>query len=267
VREQLSSPLAAVLPPLHGTRMTLRIIGSYVSPYVRKVLACLNLKGLDYEIDPITPFFGNDEFERLSPLRRIPVLIDGDFSVSDSTVICAYLDDAYPGHALFPSDPKDRARALWFEEYADTRLGDVFIWGFFYPKVVHQLVWGEPGDHERAARTIEKDVPPTLDYLEGELPESGFLFGDIGVADIAIASMFRNAAYGGYEPDPARWPRTAAFVNRVLDHPCMASLLPFEDVQRGTTIKGRRQALLDAGARLTSETLAIPEPRKGMMRL
>jgi hypothetical protein len=36
----------------------MKIIGSCVSPYVRKVLACLALKGLDYEIDPITPFFG-----------------------------------------------------------------------------------------------------------------------------------------------------------------------------------------------------------------
>ena len=38
----------------------MKIIGSYVSPYVRKVLACLALKGLSYEIDPITPFFGDD---------------------------------------------------------------------------------------------------------------------------------------------------------------------------------------------------------------
>ena len=248
-------------------RQPLTIIGSFVSPYVRKVLACLNLKGLAYEIDPITPFFGNDEFERLSPLRRIPVLIDGNFSVSDSSVICFYLDEAYPGHALLPANPKDRARARWFEEFADTRLGDVFIWGFFYPKVVHQLVWGEPGDQDRVARTLEKDIPAAVDYLEHELPESGFLFDDIRLADIAIASMFRNAAYGGFEPDPHRWPRTAAFVAHVLEHPAIASLLQFEDVQRGVEIRRRRQALLDAGAPLTGETLGLKEPRKGIMRL
>jgi glutathione S-transferase len=143
----------------------------------------------------------------------------------------------------------------------------VFIWGFFYPKVVHQLVWGEPGDQERAARTLETDIPAAVDYLEGELPASGFLFGEIGVADIAIASMFRNAAYGGFEPDPDRWPRTAAFVNRTLEHPAIASLLPFEDVQRGVEIRRRRQALLDAGAPLTAETMSVGEPRKGIMRL
>jgi glutathione S-transferase len=245
----------------------IRIIGSFVSPYVRKVLAAMNLKGLAYEVDPITPFYGSDEFERLSPLRRIPVLIDGDFSVSDSSVICAYLDEAYPGHPLFPSDAKDRARARWLEEYADTRLGELFIWSLFYQKVVRPLVWGEPADEERVRKAQDEDIPAALDYLEQQLPESGFLFGDIGAADISIASFFRNGAYAGFETDAARWPRTAAFVRRTLEHPCIADLMRFEDVQRGAAIKGRRQALLDAGAPLTTETLGLGEPRKGMMRL
>ena len=245
----------------------MKIIGSYVSPYVRKVLACMNLKGLDYEVDPITPFFGSDEFQRLSPLRRIPVLIDGNFSVSDSTVICEYLDDAYPGHRLYPAGPKDRARARWLEEFADTRLGDVFIWSLFYQKVVRPLVWGEPTDKERVRKALDEDIPVALDYLEGELPAEGFLFGEIGVADIATASFFRNADYAGFTVDASRWPRTAAFVERTLTQPCIADLKPFEDVQRGVEIKRRRQALLDAGARLTAETLGERQARKGLMRL
>jgi len=245
----------------------LTIIGSYVSPYVRKVLACMNLKGLKYEVDPITPFFGNDEFRQRSPLCRIPVLIDGDFSVSDSSVICAYLDEAYPGHALFPADPKDRARARWFEEFADTRLGDVFIWGLFYQKIVRPLVWDEPSDQARIDKMLNEEIPAALDYLEGELPADGFLFGNIGVADIAIATFFRNGAYAAFEVDAVRWPRTAAFVDRTLNHPCIASLLPLEDVQRNADIKGRRQALVEAGAVLTAETMGERQPRRGMMRL
>src|SRR5690348_1204509 len=155
----------------------LTVIGSYVSPYVRKVLACMNLKGLDYRVDPITPFFGNDEFERLSPLRRIPVLVDGDFAISDSSAICAYLDEAFDGYPLLPPDPKDRARARWLEEYADTRLGDLFIWSLFYQRVVRKVVWGEDADEDRVAKTLSVDIPPSLDYLEREVPASGFLFG------------------------------------------------------------------------------------------
>jgi glutathione S-transferase len=227
----------------------------------------MNLKGLSYEVDPITPFYGNDEFRRLSPLCRIPVLIDGDFSVSDSSVICAYLDEAYRGHALFPSDPKDRARARWLEEFADTRLGDLFIWNLFYQKIVHPLVWGEPGDQGRIEKSLNEDIPAALDYLEAELPAEGFLFGNIGAADIAIASFFRNGSYADFSVDADCWPRTAAFVGRTLAHQCVAALLPLEDVQRNADIKGRRQALLDAGAQVTSETLGVREPRRGMMRL
>jgi glutathione S-transferase len=245
----------------------LTVIGSYVSPYVRKVLACMNLKGLDYEVDPITPFFGNDEFERLSPLRRIPVLVDGDFSVSDSSAICAYLDEAYPGHPLLPHEPRQRAHARWLEEYADTRLGDIFIWGLFYQKVVRPAVWGESGDQQRIEKSLGEDIPAALDYLEGQLPKKGYLFGEIGVADISIATFFRNGAYAGFTVDRARWPRTAGFVERTLAHPCIASLLPLENVQRNADIKGRRQALLDAGARLTAQTMGVREARRGMMRL
>jgi glutathione S-transferase len=244
-----------------------KVIGSFVSPYVRKVLACLHLKGLDYEIDPITAFFGGEEFERLSPLRQIPVLVDGDLVLTDSSVICAYLDEAYPERPLLPADVRDRARARWLEEYGDTRLGDVFIWGLFYPKFVHPAIFGEPGDQARIERTLSETMPRELDYLEQQLPENGFLFGaDIGLADISIATYFRNGAYVGFEPDPERWPRTAAFAERALAHPCFAATLPFEQAQLSTDPKGRRAALVAAGARLTAETLGTRTPRRGIMR-
>ena len=246
----------------------LRIIGSYASPYVRKVLACLHLKGLDYEIDPITAFFGNEEFERLSPLRRIPVLVDGDLVLSDSSVICAYLDERWPEPPLFPADVRDRARARWYEEYADTRLGDVFIWGLFYQKFVRPMIWGEQGDQARIEKTLTQDLPREMDYLERELPGSGFLFGgEIGLADISIATFFRNGAYVGFEPDPGRWPKVAGLVARALAHPCFAATLPFEQAQLSTNPQGRRKALLAAGARLTSETLGTRQARPGVMPL
>ena len=116
------------------------IIGSYLSPYVRKVLVCLELKGVPCDIDPIVPFYGNDEFTEVSPVRRIPVLIDGKFAVPDSTVICEYLEDRYPEPSLYPNEPAMRAKARWLEEYADSRIGEAFIWRFFYELVVKQPI-------------------------------------------------------------------------------------------------------------------------------
>jgi len=195
------------------------------------------------------------------------VLIDEGLVLTDSTVIAEYLDEQFPDPPLMPKDPKERARARWLEEFADSRLGDVFIWGLFYPKMVHPRVWGEPGDQQRIDKALSTDIPAALDYLEGALPLNGYLFGEIGLADIAIASFFRNGSYAGFNPDIARWPKTARFVAEVLGHPAFVRIHSLEMIQISASIEGRRQALLDAGAKLTETSYGERVPRKGIMRL
>ena len=245
----------------------MRVIGSYLSPYVRKVLACLELKGLAYEIDPITPFMGDDRFTALSPLRRVPVLIDDRVTLCDSSVICQYLEDRHPSPALYPADVADRARARWLEEYADSRMGDVFIWGLYNHAVIEPYVWNTPRDLEAIRRIVAEDVPPVLDYLEMQLPDEGFLFGTFGLADISIAVFLRNAAFARYKVDPTRWPRTAGFVDRVLAQECLAKLQPFEAVMLRTPIPEHRAALAAAGAPVSAETVGGTVARRGVMSL
>jgi glutathione S-transferase len=55
----------------------MKVLGIPLSPYVRKVVAVLNAKGIDYELDPIMPGGDDPEFRAVSPLGKIPVLIDG----------------------------------------------------------------------------------------------------------------------------------------------------------------------------------------------
>jgi glutathione S-transferase len=243
------------------------IIGSPLSPYVRKVLVCLGLKGVPYALDPIVPFYGNDEFSRLSPLRRIPVLMDERITVADSTVICEYLDERHPEPALRPRSPAARARSRWLEEYADTRLGEVFIWRYFNQMVIRRAVWKERPDEAVVERAREVEIPQILDYLEGEVPQQGFLFGGIGIADIAIAAFFRNLAFARYTVDAARWPVTAAFVARALDHPAFAKLRPLEDLLLRTPPERARQALTEAGVAPSGRTFGTATPRRGVMSL
>ena len=242
-----------------------RIIGSYLSPYVRKVLVFLDLKGVPYEIDPITPFFGNEEFARVSPLRRIPVLLDDRVTLSDSSVICQYLEDRHPEPALYPHDVADRAHARWLEEFADTRMGDVLIWRLFNEVVIKPNVWGTPTDQERLAKTLAEDVPSVLDYLETQLPDDGFVFGALSIADVAIAVFFRNARFARFRVDAARWPRTAAFVERVLGVESFQKLRPFEERMMRTPPGQQRAALAEMGAPLTAESYATATPRPGVM--
>jgi glutathione S-transferase len=242
------------------------IVGTYLSPYVRKVLVCLDLKGIDYRIDPIVPFFGNDQFTGISPVRRIPVLIDGSVTLSDSTVICEYLEERTPDPPLHPSTPPARARARWLEEFADTRIGEVIIWRLFNEIVIKRFVWGEKTDDSLVKNTLEIEIPQVLDYLESELPSGGgFFFGEIGVADIAVAAFFRNASFAGLTVDAGRWPNVAAFVARTLDHPSFYKLRQFEDLLLKVPIAHHREALATAGAPLTPGSFGTGSPRRGVL--
>lgn len=244
-----------------------RIVGSYLSPYVRKVLVFLHEKGIAYEIDPIVPFFGDDRFSALSPVRRIPVFTDDRVTLCDSTVICQYLEDRHPEPALYPRDVADRARARWLEEFADTRMGEVFIWRLFNQVAIRRFVWNEPTDAAVVEKTLKEEVPAVLHYLEGELPADGFVFGALSIADISLATFFRNAGFAGFTVDAARWPKTAAFVARVLALDSFGRLAPFEEKCIRTPIPKHRAALAELGAPLTKDTFFTATPRRGVLTI
>ena len=243
----------------------LRIIGNHVSPYARKVFLALDHKGVEYEIDPIVPFFGGDEFTRLNPLRRIPVLIDGDLVIPDSTVICEYLDDRYPEKPLYPADPALRARARWLEEFADSRLGDVMIWKLFFQRNVKPRVWKQETDEDAVAAVITRDLPEIMDWLEPQAPVGGFVFDDLSMIDLTFASFFRNAALAGWTPDAARWPRTAAWIDHVFATPLFARSVMVEQIMLTTRGTDQRAALEAAGLQVADSSVRGDIARRGPM--
>ncbi len=191
------------------------IIGSPVSPYVRKVLAACAVKGVEVEIDPVSPMVTKPEFRALSPLRRIPVWIEGDVTLCDSSIIVQYIEESRPGPSLWPADPVRRARARYIEEFADTRLFDVLGWRLFFQIGLKPIFFGEAGDEAMIQQARETDAPEMFDYLEGLMPEDGFLFGDLSLADLSLAPAFFNAAAVGLSPEPGRWPRLSAWLERM----------------------------------------------------
>ena len=243
----------------------LTIIGNTVSPYVRKILAILVHKGLDFEIDPIVPFFGDDEFSKLSPLRRIPVLIDGGDVINDSSVIAQYLEEKYPTPSILPATPAARARARWLEEYADTHLGDLFVWKSFGRMVIAPAFFGTARDVDAHKRLLETEVPAAMDYLEQETPRECFLCGDFSLADIAVAVMFRNMMYARWTPDAARWPKTCAWLARAESHPSLKAPTEWSDALAKTPPPEQRDKLRSIGLRLCEKSLLSNRPRKGPM--
>ena len=241
------------------------IIGNTVSPYVRKILVILTMKEIPFEIDPIVPFFGDDDFARLSPLRRIPVLIDGDMVLNDSSVIAQYLEETCPFPSILPATAAARARARWFEEYADSRLGDVFIWKCFGKVVVAPAIFGTPRDLDAFRAVLDTDVVEVMNYLESATPADGFLCGPFGIADISVAAMFKGMEYSRWTPDGARWPKVAAWLARAQAHPAMALTGGWSDALVKTAPAEQRSKAEAIGLRVTKESHLAGKPRRGPM--
>lgn len=217
------------------------IIGTPISPFVRKVLITLELKGIDYQCVPLVPFFPSEEFKEISPMRRVPVLKQGTFTLPDSSAIVQYLEDVAPSPSLFPEDVQDRARARWFEEYADEQLGRSAVFNLFFQKVVRPLVLKQPANEELIQHALETAIPDSLTYLEQHTPEEGYMFGALSIADISLTAMLLNATFADWQIDKGRWPKFAAYMDRVYSHPVVARynqlaqkirLLPHTEHQR-----------------------------------
>jgi len=212
--------------------MGLIVYGANLSPFVRKVRVVLAEKGVEYKLDPISPFQPPPEFLAISPLKRIPVLRDTDVpepnTIPDSSAICDYLENKFPKPALYPSDHFQRARAIFFEEYADTQIAQNVGRGLFFERIVKKMM-RQPTDEDLVRKTLHEIVPPIFDYLEKEIGTKKYFVGDaFSIADISVGSMFVNFEHAGEKVDAARWPNLARYIAMIHARPSFKAMIDEE---------------------------------------
>jgi glutathione S-transferase len=96
------------------TFMQLFVDSHYASPYAMSVFVALQEKRLPFDIKTIDLSSGAASapvYAKLSLTHRVPTLLDGDFSLSESSAITEYLHETYPGQILYPAEARKRARA------------------------------------------------------------------------------------------------------------------------------------------------------------
>ena len=212
--------------------MGYKLYGTSVSPFVRKVLVYLAEKGISFDHDPINPFSPPDNYREISPLGKIPALVDGDKTIADSSVICTYLERKNPTPALYPSNDYEHAQALWIEEFIDAGFVPKAGGNVFFPLVVAPMMMQQPVTAEiraSAEKTIQEDIEPMWDYLNGEIGDNEFFVGNkLSVADISVASIHLNLNHADVDPDPSRWPQLARFIERMFARPSFAKIIEEE---------------------------------------
>ena len=205
------------------------LYGVSASPFVRKVRVALAEKGIAYDHDPVLPFNVSAEYKKISPLGKVPAYRDGDVTLADSSVIIAYLEKIKPQPALYPTDPYEYARALWFEEYGDGGLVQVAGPKIFFEKIVAPMFMNRPTDESVVQKAIDEELPPLFDYLESQLSDDGFLVGkQFTVGDIGIATQFVNLRHCGVGVDAAKWPKLAKYIGRIHARPSFKACIDEE---------------------------------------
>src|SRR5260221_4348819 len=145
-------------------------------------------KGLDFEL-VMVPFEmktlyqpKHPEVLRINPKRQVPVVIDGDLEIFDSTQIFEYFETLKPEPALWPAEPKTRARARLLEHKSDE---------VYFPPVV-RLMGLQAAPDDPAAVEARGAALAFYDAMEKELAGKEWLAGGYSYADIAfyMAQLF-----------------------------------------------------------------------------
>ncbi|WP_413745617.1 glutathione S-transferase family protein [Synechococcus sp. MIT S9507] len=218
------------------------------SAFCLKVRMALQAKGLSFREVEVTPGIGQVSLFRLSGQRQVPVLVDGDDVVSDSSAICRYLEEMRPEPALIPADPKQRAQMQLIEDWADTTLAAAVRSALLQaaaddaqlrevllpddvPSPVRQLMSGLPGGWlssfgELLGQEQRASMLSSLCSVADGLDPNGCLVGHaISLADLALAaqlSLLRFPASSGES-------LAGRGVPGISDHPRLQNLFRWRD--------------------------------------
>lgn len=209
--------------------MGLIVYGAALSPFFRKVRACLLEKQLQHSTELIIPGQQPEWFYEISPLGRIPALKDGDFTLCDSAIICGYLADKYPQeNSLMGRSAEETARIRWFEKYADYEVAPLATFKVFFNRVLAKSMGGSC-DEAAVQKALQKLVTH-CDYLERQLAEYDYFVGNrFTLADIAVVTHWINMSYAHEHLDAERWPKLVAHKERILARNSLQQLQLDED--------------------------------------
>lgn len=168
----------------------IRIYGIPGSPFLRSVEIGVREKGLDYELEVMSPAdMRTAPHLEKHPFGRIPIFEHLGFRLYETQAILRYLDETFPNPPLMPGNPKARARV-------NQVVG--IIECYFFPKasapiafnrIIGPRLLGLPSNEEAIAEAMPmaRTCFATLDAFLGDQP---FISGDsMSIADIMLAAQ------------------------------------------------------------------------------
>ncbi len=203
----------------------MKLYYSPLSVYSAKPRIALSEKAIAHETrlvnwTPATGWIKPEELPRLNPKAQIPVLVDGETVIYDSTIILEYLDERFPKPALFPSGVAGRARCRILEDLGDTLLAPHL--GVLVREV---FLKPDPSTRDReAVAQVMAELKRQYQRLDREIGKREYLCGDFSVADISCFSPINLTSMMQAAPPP-ECTNLVAWVSRMRERPSVARFL------------------------------------------
>jgi glutathione S-transferase len=196
------------------------------SSNARKVRFLLRELGLEYERREVPMSRPRPaQYTKLNPLGGIPLLQDGDLTLSESHAILRYLAARERRTDLYPEELTERAAVEEFLDRFATRLRTPF-----FRREAVMLGWSlaagfDPADAEPDRATeIELEIAGNTALLDSLVAEGGAVLGRFTIADCALAPVLQRALDTGYDLKP--YSRLACLAETVLARPAWQATGP-----------------------------------------
>jgi glutathione S-transferase len=205
-----------------------------LSPYAQKVKIALREKGVAFDLvlpGGLGAGGAAGEFVAANPRAEVPLLVDGETAIFDSTIILEYIEDTWPTPALLPATPAARAKVRMIEEVMDTHF-EAINWG------LGEIGWFRRATGELAQTLLAAAARQTQGYyawLEGQLAGAAWFNGQsFGWADLSVVPYVASSAAMGNRPPEGSG--LAAWLAAVCQRPSVASTLAeSRSFDRGTS--------------------------------
>jgi len=179
------------------------VYGAGYSTYTRSVLLTLEEKSVPYHLETIDIFTGankEDSYLSRQPFGKIPAFEHDGFTLFETCAITRYIDEAFEGPALQPSDPKDRARMIQIMSVTDHAAYAPIIGGIVVPRFVAQMQ-GESPDEAAIADAVP-GAEKACQVLDGLIGGNSFAAG--GTFSLADAQLIPIFDYLNQMPEAAK---------------------------------------------------------------
>ena len=148
---------------------------------MQRVWAVLEEKNIPYQYIEVNPYHKPESLLKLNPRGLVPTLEYDNKPLYESTVVCEFLEDAYPDHGLklLPSDPYTRARMRIWTDFVGTRIIPAF----------HRFLQFQTGQSSSTLDKVRSDFLETLRQFADAMDEDGpfFLGKEPSLADFVLA--------------------------------------------------------------------------------